>query len=99
MLRASELNGEAQDELAPFTRFRYRDDFALVETRQLSRQVEAEPGAGHVVEGSQAAEADEQPIHVLGGNADTLVSHAQQGRVARRRELRGHIATLRRVLD
>src|ERR1700716_4009960 len=98
-LLAGAFNRETQHELAPFTRLRYRDDFALVKPGQLSHQVKAQPGAGHVVEPTQAAEAHEQPIHVLRRDPNALVAHAQHGHITRDRQLRRDIAAFRRVFD
>src|ERR1700724_3215765 len=67
------LKGKAQGELAALTRFRDRRDVALVQARQLSGKVEAQPRSRHVAGRGQPAEAHEEPVHVVGSDPDTLV--------------------------
>src|SRR5438128_8228361 len=65
-------------ELAPRARLGLHGDVAAVARRDLLAQKQPESGAidGHVLFGRQPAESGEKPRHVLGGDAETLVTNA-----------------------
>src|SRR5256885_7536732 len=70
-----------------------------MEAGQFASEIEAEARAGDLTEGSQPAESNEEPAHVLGGDTDALVANAEDGQPAHRRHLCRHIPARRRVFD